>query len=260
MSEIQYLSRPDGHRLAYCHSLSSEQHPEQEPGVIFLGGFKSDMTGSKALYLEAWCRKNDQSFVRFDYLGHGASSGRFQDGTIGSWRDDALAVLDTITQGPQLLIGSSMGGWIALLLALTRPERIAGIVAIAAAADFTETLIWQRLSAAEQEHLRHNGVWQRPSEYSDDPYPISFQLIEEGRQHLLLYQAQIPITCPVRLLHGMQDADVPWQTSTAIATRLSSDNVRVLLIKDGEHRLSRPQDLELISAAVAELSHKSRTD
>jgi len=224
---------------------------------MFLGGFKSDMTGSKALALEQWCQSQGVGFIRFDYLGHGQSSGRFEDGTIGRWRNDALAVLDQLTQGPQILVGSSMGGWISLLLALARPQRIAGIVTIAAAADFTETLIWQRLPAEEQNRLRRDGIWHRPSEYSPDPYPISYRLIEEGRQHLLLNRDNIAINCPLRLLHGMQDADVPWQTSTAIAERINSEDVQVLLIKDGEHRLSRPQDLGLILAVVGELVDKN---
>ena len=251
MPEPDFLDRPDGHRIAY-QQVSRQSSNANPANVIFLGGFKSDMTGSKALFLEAWCRQQSLGFVRFDYLGHGASSGRFQEGTIGRWRDDALAILDDLTQGPQILVGSSMGGWISLLVARSRPERIAGIVTIAAATDFTETLIWQRLPPAEQEQIRRDGVWQRPSEYSSEPYPITYRLIEEGRQHMLL-QKEIPIRCPVRLLHGMQDADVPWQTSTAIAQRLASENVRVELIKDGEHRLSRPSDLTRLQYMLAEL-------
>ena len=254
MPEPMFLNRTDGHRIAY-QRIFPPANDVHQASVIFLGGFKSDMTGSKALFLEAWCQQQGLGFLRFDYLGHGASSGRFQDGTIGRWRDDALAVIDELTKGPLILVGSSMGGWISLLLALKRPERIVGIITIAAAVDFTETLIWQRLPPTERERLRHDGVWQRPSEYSDEPYPITYQLIEEGRQHLLLQQETIPIRCPLRLLHGMQDADVPWQTSTAIAERLASDNVRVELIKDGEHRLSRPSDLMRVQHHLAELVH-----
>ncbi|MEZ5592308.1 MAG: alpha/beta hydrolase [Gammaproteobacteria bacterium] len=194
-----------------------------------------------------------RAFIRFDYLGHGVSSGQFADGTIGRWRDDALAILDELSNGPQILVGSSMGGWLSLLVTLVRPQRIAGIVTIAAAADFTEDLIWQQLPASEQERLRRDGVWHRPSEYQEQAYPITYRLIQEARQHLLLQQTEIAIDCPVRLLHGMQDIDVPWQTSTGIAQRLRSDNVQVILIKDGEHRLSRPQDLALLQTALTEL-------
>ena len=241
------LLRPDGHKIAYHHSTG------KAPGVIFLGGFNSAMNGSKALSLEHWCQQQGRAFIRFDYLGHGSSSGRFEDGTIGRWRDDALAILDELSSEPQILVGSSMGGWLSLLVTLARPQRIAGIVTIAAAADFTETLIWQQLPASEQERLRRDGVWHRPSEYQEQAYPISYGLIQEARQHLLLQQADIAIDCPVRLLHGMQDIDVPWQTSTEIAQRLRSNNVQVILIKDGEHRLSRPQDLALLQTALTEL-------
>jgi len=256
------LLRPDGHKIAY-HQITGQtpgaqtpgaQTPgAQTPGVIFLGGFKSDMSGSKALSLEHWCQNQNHNFLRFDYLGHGTSSGRFEDGTIGRWRDDALAVLDELSKGPQILVGSSMGGWISLLLALARPQRIAGIITIAAAADFTETLIWQQLPAAVQARLRREGVWQRPSDYDENAYPITYQLIEEARQHQLLNQTEIAIHCPLRLLHGLQDNDVPWQTSVAIAERLSGNNVRVELIKDGEHRLARPEDLTRLHSALSEL-------
>ena len=241
------LLRPDGHKIAY------HQTTRQPPGVIFLGGFKSDMSGNKALSLEHWCQVQNHSFLRFDYLGHGTSSGRFEDGTIGRWRDDALAVLDELTKGPQILVGSSMGGWISLLVALARPQRIASIVTIAAAADFTERLIWQQLTAAGQERLRREGVWQRPSDYDQQAYPITYQLIEEARQHQLLNQAEIALHCPMRLLHGLQDSDVPWQTSVAIAERLSGNNVRVELIKEGEHRLARPEDLARLHSVLSEL-------
>jgi pimeloyl-ACP methyl ester carboxylesterase len=222
------------------------------PGVVFLGGFASDMTGTKATFLESHCRKRGQAFVRFDYFGHGRSSGRFADGTIGRWRDDALAVIDRLTQGPQILVGSSMGGWLMLLAALARPRRIAGLVGIAAAPDFTEALMWAELSPAAREQLLRTGQWLEPSRYGPD-LPITRRLIEEGRRHLLL-DAPVAIAAPVRLLHGMADPDVPWRWALRIAERLTGADVVVTLIKDGDHRLSRPEDLARLAATVDELS------
>ncbi|HYQ91205.1 MAG TPA: alpha/beta hydrolase [Candidatus Competibacteraceae bacterium] len=247
------LTLPDGVRIAY-HYYSGTG-----PGVIFCGGFSSDMTGTKAMKLDDWCRRRGQSFLRFDYQGHGASSGRFEEGTIGSWTGDALAVLDRLTTGPQILVGSSMGGWIMLLLALARPERIAGLVGVACAADFTESMLWQQLDAATQARLRQDGVIYVPSCYEgEDPYPITLRLIEEARQHLLLECDRLPIHCPVRLLHGMRDPDVPWQNSVRVAEKLASENVRVLLVKDGEHRMSRDSDLNLLLELLAELIERAK--
>jgi pimeloyl-ACP methyl ester carboxylesterase len=246
------LNLPDGSTIAY------HRHPGVGPGVIFCGGFSSDMTGTKATALDNWCRQRGQAFLRFDYQGHGASSGRFEEGTIGRWTADTLAVLDRLTEGPQLIVGSSMGGWIMLLLALARPERIAALLGIACAADFTELMIWQQLDKATRERLQHEGVIYLPSCYEgEDPYPITWQLLEEARQHLLLSRDILPITCPVRLLHGMRDPDVPWQISVQLAERLESQNVRVLLVKDGEHRLSRDSDLAILTALLAELIESS---
>lgn len=242
------LKLPDGATLAY------HRHRGATPGVMFLGGFMSDMTGTKALALDAWCRKRSQTFVRFDYQGHGASSGRFEQGTIGSWTEDALAVLDQLTEGPQILVGSSMGGWIMLLVALARPERIAGLVSVACAADFTEKMLWERMDELTQARLQRQGVIYVPACYEDQSaYPITLKLIEEGRQHLLLDRETLPITCPMRLLHGMQDTDVAWQISTQVAERLESNDVRVMLLKDGEHTLSRDSDLVLLMELLSEL-------
>jgi pimeloyl-ACP methyl ester carboxylesterase len=246
------LNRADGHTLAYQRSVG------HEPGVIFLGGFRSDMTGTKALTLENWCRQQERAFVRFDYFGHGASSGCFADATIGRWRDDACAVLDQLSAGPQILVGSSLGGWLMVLTALARPARVAGLIGIATAADFTEELIWAQLDAAARARLQQDGVLYQPSDYSTEPYPITLKLIEEGRQHLVLH-APIALTCPVRLLHGMDDSDVPWQTSLRLAEWLASCDVRITLIKDGEHRLSREQDLQLLLAMLAELTGSKRS-
>ena len=219
------------------------------PGVMFCGGFMSDMTGTKATALEAHCRRIGRAFVRFDYSGHGASGGAFRDGTIGGWRDDALAVLDRVASGPQVLVGSSMGGWIVLLLALVRPERVAGLVGVAAAPDFTEDLIWSTLDDEGRRTLAETGEIVMPCDYGEDPYPITMGLIEEGRDHLLL-RAPIAIGCPIHLLQGMRDEDVPWRTALRIAEQVESERVTVELVKDGDHRLSRDEDLARLTAAV----------
>ncbi len=211
----------------------------------------SDMTGGKALALEAFCRRRGQAFVRFDYAGHGQSSGKFEDGTIGDWTADALAVLDGLTSGPQVIVGSSMGGWIALNLALARPHRVAALVGVAAAPDFTEDLMWHEFPPEAQMLLETDGVIYEPSDYSDKPYPITMKLIQEGRDHLLL-RGDIAFDRPVRLLHGMLDTDVPWKRSLLLAEKLQSQDVRVILVKDGDHRLSRDQDLELLTNTVNE--------
>lgn len=233
-------------------SIAYHRTPGKSPGVVFLGGFMSDMTGSKATTLEAFCSTRGHAFLRFDYRGHGASSGRFEDGTIGLWAEDALAAFDRLTEGPQILVGSSMGGWIALLTALQRRDRIAGLVGIAAAPDFTEDLLWAALPADRREALSRDGVIHVPSEYSERPYSITWKLIEDGRRHLLL-RSPIDLACPVRLLHGMRDPDVPWQRSLRLADKLATPDVRVVLVKDGDHRLSREQDLKLLCRTVEEL-------
>ena len=240
------LSRPGGATIAYRRLDGGE------PGVMFLGGFRSDMTGTKATALEAACREAGRAFVRFDYSGHGQSSGDFLDGTIGSWRDDAVAVLDEVARGRQVLVGSSMGGWIMALAALARPGRVAGLVGIAAAPDFTEDLMWNRYGEDVRGELREKGVLYMPSDYDDEDYPIAYKLIEEGRRHLLLHRP-IAIHCPVRLLHGRKDADVPWMTASRFARQLLSGDVRVFLVPDGDHRLSRDQDLARLQALVDEL-------
>jgi pimeloyl-ACP methyl ester carboxylesterase len=237
------LTRGDGATIAY------HRHEGKTPGVMFLGGFMSDMTGLKATSLEDHCRARGRAFVRFDYLGHGQSSGAFADGTIGRWAQDAVCVLDELTDGPQLLVGSSMGGWIMLLAALARPDRVAGLVGIAAAPDFTETLIWHRMSADARAALQRDGVWHEPSRYSATPYAITRTLIEDGRKHLLLEQP-IAVHCPVTLVHGMEDRDVPWQHAMLIAERLLSRHVAVTLVKDGDHRLSRPEDIARLCRIV----------
>jgi len=232
------------------------------PAVFWLGGFKSDMHGTKAEALSAWARQNDRGCVRFDYSGHGESGGDFRDGTIGRWLADSLAVFEAYCVGPQVVVGSSMGGWIALLLARALRRRkaegqasrasIAGLVLIAPAVDFTEVLMWQRFPAKVKREIEETGVWLRPSEYGD-PYPITRGLIEEGRNHLLL-GAMIETGCPVRILQGVQDPDVPWNHAVELTTRLAQDDVVLTLVKDGDHRLSRPEDLERLIKAVSEFS------
>ena len=236
----------DATTIAYRRTRTSAA--DGRPGVVFLGGYGSDMTGSKASALEAHCQSHGLGFLRFDYTGHGRSSGRFEDGTIGQWSADALVAFDQLTDGPQILIGSSMGGWIMLNVALARPARIAGLIGIAAAPDFTEELIWRAVSTEIRETLRRDGVW-HPEEGG---LPITHALIEDGRKHLRLL-APIPIDVPVRLLHGTNDTSVPWQVSVQLAERLTGRDVTVTLVKDGDHRLSEPADLARLTATLDEL-------
>ncbi len=243
------LSRPDGSSLAY------RRQPGRAPGVVFLGGLHSDMTGTKATFLAGHCRSAGRAFVRFDYFGHGASSGRFEEGTIGRWAGDALAVLDEVAEGPQVLVGSSLGGWIMLLAALARPGRVRGLVGVAAAPDFTEDLIWAQLPEEGRRRLEEEGVWHRPSAYGEAPYPITRRLIEEARRHLLL-RGPIGIACPVRLIHGLEDEDVPWEVSLRLCRALAGGDVTLALVKGGGHRLSEPADLERLAAAVEGLCRR----
>jgi pimeloyl-ACP methyl ester carboxylesterase len=229
------------------------------PGLFWLGGFNSDMKGTKALALDAWATGQGRACVRFDYSGHGESGGAFIDGTIGRWLEESVAVFERFCRGPQIVIGSSMGGWMALLLAREIARRegshasLAGLVLIAPAPDFTEQLMWNGFSAEVREEITTKGVWLRPSPYGDGaPYPITRALIEEGRSHLLLGSA-IEVGCPVRILQGAQDPDVPWQHAFALAHRLPSEDVVLTMIQDGDHRLSRPQDIARIIAAVSEM-------
>ncbi len=245
MQQTGRTDRGDGVALAWVRT------PGRGPATVFLPGYMSDMTGAKALATEAFCGGHGLACLRLDYSGHGISGGAFTDGTIGRWTDDALVLIDRLTEGPLVLVGSSMGGWIALLAALARPARIAGLIGIAAAPDFTEDLMWQAMMPAERAQLERDGILQVPSLYSD-AYPVTAALIVDGRSRLLLNQP-IPLHCPVRLLHGQRDPDVPWQTSLRQAERLQSEDVQVTLVKDGDHRLSRPSDLALLHRALGEL-------
>jgi len=236
---IERFIREDGETIAYL------KRGGKSPGVVWLGGFHSDMNGTKAQALDAWAESRGRFYLRFDYFGHGASSGAFRDGTITRWRDDALAVLDKLCDGPQVLVGSSMGAWIALLIARARPEKVAALLLLAPAADFTEALIWARMTPDIRSEVMERGAWQRPSAYGDGPYPITRALIEDGRRHLLLDQP-IEIASPVHILQGMKDPDVPWQHALKLVEKLSGNPV-LSLIKNGDHRLSKPEDIALIA-------------
>lgn len=242
-----YLDLPGGVRLAYHKTEGAG------PTLVFLGGFSSDMTGSKATALEAYAKRTGRAFLRFDYQGHGASSGKFEEGTIGLWASDALAAVKNLTEGPVILIGSSMGGWMMLLVGLEIKERLAGLVGLAAAPDFTEDLIWSWLSVEDRRTLESEGVLQQASEYEDEGnYCITLKLIEEGRKNLLLRGA-IPFTCPLRLIHGDQDKDVPWDVSTKLMQMIDSEDVELTLVKGAGHRLSEPQDIARLEATLDRL-------
>jgi pimeloyl-ACP methyl ester carboxylesterase len=240
------LARGGGASIAY------RQRPGKSPGIIFIGGFRSDMTGSKAESLDEFCAARGQAYLRFDHFAHGESQGRWEDATIGRWAEDLIAVIDTLTEGPQILVGSSMGGWLMLLAARARPERVAALVGIAAAPDFTEDLMWVRFPDAQKEFLLREGQITVPSEYDPAGYVLTRRLIEDGRNHLVL-RDPLPIACPVRLLHGLRDPEVPWQTSLRLAEHVASSDATVTLIKEGDHRLSTPADLALLHATLEAL-------
>src|SRR5262245_50147390 len=239
---IERLIREDGETIAYL------RRGGKSPGVVWLGGFHSDMNGTKAQALDAWAEARGRAYLRFDYYGHGASSGAFRDGTISRWRDDALAVLDHLCDGTQVLVGSSMGAWIALLAAGARPERVAALLLLAPAVDFTEALVWERMTPEIRHEIIERGEWQRPSAYGDGQYPITRALIEDGRRHLLL-DAPIQLDRTVHILQGMNDPDVPWRHALKLVQRLSG-NPTLTLIKEGDHRLSTPDDLARITLAL----------
>lgn len=245
---VDMLETPEGRRLAYH---KSEARDNTLPGVIFMGGFMSDMSGTKATRFEELCRQRGQGYIRFDYSGHGQSEGNFTDGSICSWADDALAVIDQLTEGPQILVGSSMGGWIALLVARARPDRVCGIVGIAAAPDFTEEMR-QTLDANQLCDLQDNGLTYMPSDYGS-PYPISSTLIENSKEKCLLSQP-IDIDCPVRLIQGTEDNAVPADKPGRIKAALESKNVEITLIDGGDHSLSRPEDIDVIDRNIRDLS------
>lgn len=245
----EILKPRDGVEIAYHRHKGASK---TLPGVMFCGGFRSDMDGSKATHLEAQCKARHQSYVRFDYTGHGKSSGVFQEGNIGTWLADALAVFDMLTEGPQVVVGSSMGGWISLLLAVARPKRMAGLIGLAPAPDFTEDIFNKEFGEEERRHLLTKGLVYLPNDY-DEPYPLTKQLFDDGKKHLMLHD-RIHITCPVRLIHGKKDTAVPWQKSEDILRQLTAEDKKILWVEDGDHRLSTPENLALIDQTVQELS------
>jgi pimeloyl-ACP methyl ester carboxylesterase len=238
----QFHTRADGIRLAYRH------HPGAGPAIVFLPGYMSDMQGSKALALAAWTKANGRAMLRLDYSGCGESEGRFEDGTLAIWRDDVLTIIDAVVEGPLLLVGSSMGGWLMLLVAEALGERVKAMVGIAAAPDFTD---WD-FSDADKAAIESDGRIERPSDYGYDPMVITQGFWRSGQAHLRL-TGVIPIDCQVRLLHGQADPDVPWRISLALAEKLRSADVQTMLIKDGDHRLSREADIELLIEVVGKL-------
>ena len=222
------------------------------PGIIFLAGHGSNMEGSKALHLEEWARANGQAFLRFDYRGHGKSSGSMDSTNISDWTEDVITAIDELSEGPQILVGSSLGGWLMLNATLARPQRIVGLVGIAAAPDFTEDLIWAELTTDQRSNMQSEGRIVLPNPYADEPLVYPYNLVEDGRNHLRL-RGNLNINLPIRLLHGMKDAEVPWQTAVHIAECAISDDVRLFLVKDAGHRFSEPKQLALLEQVISGL-------
>lgn len=247
---------------AAARSIAVRTQAGDPPGMFWLGGFKSDMRGTKAEALARYAARTGRAYVRFDYSGHGESGGRFEDGTISRWLEEALAVFAAFAKGPQIVIGSSMGGWIALLLARALARKpvhtanLAGLVLIAPAPDFTEELMWAAFPPEVKRQIEEKGSWQRPSAYGEEPYPITRALIEDGRKHLLLGKP-IEVGCPVRILQGAQDPDVPYMHAMKLVSCLAQDDVVLTLVKDGDHRLSRPEDIERLIRTIDELVHQA---
>lgn len=241
------FTTPQGRSIAYVRT------PGQGPGVVFLGGFMSDMTGTKAQCLQDWAQMQGRAFLRFDYSGHGQSSGAFEDGCIGDWAEDALAVINALTEGPQVLVGSSMGGWISLLVAKAIPERISGMVGIAPAPDFTEDSMWSGFDEAQRAALMRDGQLTVPSDYSPDGYPITRRLIEDGRRHLVL-RAPLSLPFPLRILQGTADTDVPPSVALRLMDHADCPDLRLTLVKGADHRFSTPDCLAMIAASVENVS------
>ena len=246
MSERQFLDTPQGRRIAHHRSEG------REPGIVFLGGFRSDMTGTKAVFLEEWARARGRAFLRLDYSGHGESSGDFLEGAIGDWVEDAIAVIDALTEGPQVLVGSSMGGWIALRIARALPDRVAALVGIAAAPDFTEDGMWAEFTDEQRRELTETGEVSLPSDYSDEPYIITRRLIENGRDHLVL-RSPLKLPFPVRLLQGSADTDVPVSVALRLFEHAESPDMRLTLVKGADHRFSDEASLALIARTLEDL-------
>lgn len=241
------------HFQSEIRRLAYDQTPGEGPGIVFLGGFRSDKSGTKALHLESWAKEEGRAFLRFDYSGHGESSGDFLKGSIGVWTEDAAAIIDALTNGPQILVGSSMGGWIALLLATRMPERVAGIVTISAAPDFTEEKYWQDLTEKQRAILDGDGSIEVPSDYDDGPYVITRTLVEDGRNHLVLTKP-LSLSMPVRLLHGTADTAVSQATAIRLFDHIKGSNIRLTLVKGADHRFSTPACLSLITASIQQVT------
>ncbi|HWV42007.1 alpha/beta hydrolase [Pseudorhodoplanes sp.] len=257
MSDVELTAIEVGEGSA-TRTIAVRKRDGDYPALLWLGGFKSDMKGTKAAAVDRWAAEQERACIRFDYSGHGESGGDFEEGTISRWLEESQAVFSRFCTGPTIAIGSSMGGWISLLLARNiRAGRVAGtgslagLVLIAPAVDFTEVLMWERFPPDIRKQIETTGSWQRPSEYSDEPYLITRQLIEDGRNHLLL-GGLIETGCPVRILQGVKDEDVPWQHAVSLVSRIARDDVVLTLVKDGDHRLSRPEDIDRLLAAIAE--------
>jgi pimeloyl-ACP methyl ester carboxylesterase len=248
MDDTLQLRKADGSSVAY----RTQAAQAGKGSLLWLCGFHSEMNGTKATAIGAWAERTGYGYTRFDYFGHGASSGDFRDGTISRWLDDSLSVVDRATTGELVLVGSSMGAWIALLVALARRERVKGMVLIAPAPDFTEVLLWQRLPDDARRQIEGEGVWLRPSAYDPDPYPITRDLIEDGRRHLLL-GAPIALNLPIHILHGMADADVPWTHALKLVEQLQSSDVTLELIKGGDHRLSTPPEIARLETRIEQM-------
>ena len=247
MTKSKFFETKRGHRLAYRQAAGAG------PGVVFLGGFKSDMQGSKAAHLQAWAEATGRAFLRFDYAGHGESDGEFTDGCIGDWAEDAIEIIGALTKGKQVIVGSSMGGWIALLLARAMPEKVQGLVGVAAAPDFTEDSMWAGFDAAMRETLMREGQLTLPSEYEDSPYIITRRLIEDGRDQLVL-RAPLPLPFPTRFLHGTADASVELSVPLRLLEHASGEDIRLLLVKGADHSFSSPACLAILEKAVVEVS------
>ena len=247
---------------AAARDIAVRQREGGGPGLFWLGGFMSDMKGTKAEALDNWAAAQGRACTRFDYSGHGESGGDFAHGTISRWLEESLAVFTHFCRGPQIAVGSSMGGWMVLLLARelnrlakagTPAASVTGMVLIAPAPDFTEALMWKRFPPEIKKQIEEKGSWSRPSDYSEEPYLITRALIEDGRKHLLL-GGLVETGCPVRILQGVKDPDVPWQHATELVSRIARDDVVLTLVKDGDHRLSRPEDIDRLIAAVSEFN------
>ncbi len=254
-SKIEFLTRDDAPNLAYIKTLAKGRGSDL-PMVVFLGGFASDMSGTKATYLEAQCKKRGQGYIRLDYQGHGASDGLFEEGCVGAWARDVLDILDRCTSGKIILVGSSLGGWLSLLVALKRPQRVQAIIGLAAAPDFTK-LMEAGMSTVQAKDLKEQGYFELPNDYDDAPYVITQKLLDDGRENSLL-DGKIDISIPVRLIQGKQDKDVQWQTANHIKEAIIGEDVEVLFLEEADHRLSAPDQLSVIDGVICSVSESDK--